>query len=136
MKYERDALFVEGVLIQKADDYAGTRGGAGTGSLPQLRGSAYLDFTNGDHSVRWTTRYIDGVTDVRSSVPNGFREVGSFLTHDLVYRLQLPSKTTLSASVINLTDRDPPLARLDLSYDPFIGNPLGRYFKVAATQQF
>ncbi|MBL8268369.1 TonB-dependent receptor plug domain-containing protein [Steroidobacter sp.] len=136
LKYERDALFVEGVLIQKADDYAGTRGGAGTGSLPQLRGSAYLDFSNGDHSVRWTTRYIDGVTDVRSSVPNGFREVGSFLTHDLVYRLQLPGRTTMSASVINLTDRDPPLARLDLSYDPFIGNPLGRYFKVAATKQF
>ncbi len=66
---------------------AGTRGGAGTGSLPKLRGSVYMDYGLGDHGVRWTTRYIDGVTDVRSSVPDGFREIGSFLTHDLVYRL-------------------------------------------------
>jgi iron complex outermembrane receptor protein len=136
LKYERDALFVEGVLIQAKDDFAGTRGGAGTGSLPKLRGSVYLDYSTGNHGVRWTTRYIDGVTDVRSSVPDGFREIGSFLTHDLVYRLQLPGETTFSAAVINLTDRDPPLARLDLSYDPFIGNPLGRYFKVAAGKQF
>lgn len=135
LKYERDALFVEGVLIQGKDDYAGTRGGAGTGSLPKVRGAAYVDYAFGDHGLRWTSRYIDGVTDVRSSVPDGFREIGSFLTHDLVYRLQLPAQTTVTAAVINLTDRDPPLVRLDLSYDPFIGNPLGRYFKVAFSKQ-
>ncbi|GFE89456.1 TonB-dependent receptor plug domain-containing protein [Steroidobacter agaridevorans] len=135
LKYERDALFVEGVLIQEKDDYAGTRGGAGTGSLPKLRGSTYLDYSLGNHGLRWTTRYIDGVTDVRSSVPDGRREIGSFLTHDLVYRLELPAETMLTASVINLTDRDPPLALLDLSYDPFIGNPLGRYFKLAFSKK-
>jgi iron complex outermembrane receptor protein len=72
---------------------------------------------------------------VRPSVPNGFREVGSFLTHDLVYLLKLPGETTVSASVFNVTDRDPPLVRLDLSYDPFIGNPLGRYFKVGMVKK-
>jgi iron complex outermembrane receptor protein len=134
LEYERDALVVAGVLIQEADDYAGTRGGIG--SLPDLRGSAYVDFNSGNHGVRWTTRYISGVTDVRPSVPDGFREISSFMTHDLVYLLKLPAEATLSASVFNLTDRDPPLVRLDLSYDPFIGNPLGRYFKVAMTKQF
>jgi iron complex outermembrane receptor protein len=134
LEYERDALIVEGVEIQEKDDYAGTRGGIA--SLPDLRGSAYIDFNTGNHSMRWTTRYIAGVTDVRPSVPDGFREVGSFTTHDLVYLLKLPAETTLSASVFNLTDRDPPFVRLDLSYDPFIGNPLGRYFKVAVTKQF
>jgi iron complex outermembrane receptor protein len=134
MEYERDALIVEAVEIQEKDDYAGTRGGIG--SLPDLRGSTYLDFSSGSHSVRWTTRYIAGVTDVRPSVQGGKSDIGSFLTHDLVYRLQLPAETTVSASVFNLTDRDPPLVWLDLSYDPFIGNPLGRYFKVALTKQF
>lgn len=135
LKYERDALIVEGVPIQAAADYAGTRG-SGVGSIPDLRGSVFADVSTGQHSVRWTTRYIAGVTDVRPSVVGGHRDIGSFLTHDLVYRLQLPSKTTFSASVFNLTDRDPPLVWLDLSYDPFIGNPLGRYFKVALTQEF
>ena len=135
LKYERDALIVEGVQIQAASDYAGTRG-SGVGSIPDLRGSVYADVSTGVHSVRWTTRYVAGVTDVRPSVIDGHRDIGSFLTHDLVYRLQLASKTTFSASVFNLTDRDPPLVWLDLSYDPFIGNPLGRYFKVALTQEF
>ena len=134
LEYEVDELFVEGVLIQEADDYAGTRGGIG--SLPDLRGSMYVDFNSGDHSVRWTSRYVSGVTDVRPSVSGSARDIGSFTTHDLVYRLQLPSEITLSASVFNLTDRDPPLVLLDLSYDPFIGNPLGRYFKLAFTKQF
>lgn len=134
LHYERDALIVEGVEIQPEDDYAGTRGVVA--SIPDLRGSAYVDLSTNMHSVRWTTRYIAGVDDLRSSVPNGFREVGSFLTYDLVYRLQLPAKTTVSAAVFNLTDRDPPFVRLDLSYDPFIGNPLGRYFKVALTKEF
>lgn len=137
LEYEREALFVEGILIQEKDDYAGTRGGlGGNTSIPELRGSAYVDFNTGNHSVRWTTRFIDGVTDVRPSVPDGFREVGSFTTHDLVYLLKLPGETTVSASVFNLTDRDPPFVRVELSYDPFIGNPLGRYFKMALTKQF
>jgi iron complex outermembrane recepter protein len=134
LEYKRDALVVEGVEIQEKDDYAGTRGGIAT--LPDLRGSVYFDFSRGDHNFRWTTRYIAGVTDVRPSVPDGFREVGSFTTHDLVYLWKLPAETTFSASAINLTDRDPPFVRLDLSYDPFIGNPLGRYFKVAMSKKF
>jgi iron complex outermembrane recepter protein len=135
LKYEREALIVEGVQIQAASDYAGTRG-SGVGSIPDLRGSVYADVSTGQHSVRWTTRYIAGVTDVRPSVADGHRDIGSFLTHDLVYRLQMPAQTTFTASVLNLADRDPPLVWLDLSYDPFIGNPLGRYFKVALTKQF
>lgn len=134
LEYKRNALVVEGVQIQEKDDYAGTRGGIAT--LPDLRGSIYLDLSTGDHNLRWTTRYIAGVTDVRPSVPDGFREVGSFTTHDLVYLWKLPGQTTFSASAINLTDRDPPFVRLDLSYDPFIGNPLGRYFKVAMGKKF
>ncbi|MFC4310480.1 TonB-dependent receptor domain-containing protein [Steroidobacter flavus] len=136
LEYKRDALIVEGIQIQAKNDFAGTRGAAGLTALPDLRGSVYLDYSTGNHGVRWTTRYIEGVTDIRSSVAATSREVGSFLTHDLVYRLQLPGETTFSASVINVTDRDPPLVLLDLSYDPFIGNPLGRYFKVAASKQF
>jgi iron complex outermembrane receptor protein len=63
-------------------------------------------------------------------------EIGSFLTYDLVYRLSLPAETTLTASVINIADEDPPFVRLDLSYDPFIANPYGRYFKLLLNKKF
>jgi len=43
---------------------------------------------------------------------------------------------TLTATVFNLFDRDPSAARLEPSYDPFIGNPLGRTFKVGVRKSF
>lgn len=139
LEYEREASFVEGVQIQAAGDFAGTRGasGIGAGSLPELRGAAYVDLSREGQGLRLTARYIDGVTDIRSSLtPGPGVEVGSFLTYDAVYRLSLPQQTTFTASVINFTDRDPPLARLDLSYDPFLANPYGRYFKLLLNKKF
>ncbi|MBB6092740.1 iron complex outermembrane receptor protein [Povalibacter uvarum] len=137
LSYERDALIVEGVQIKPEDDYAGTRGST-VGSIPQLRGSAYFDVGLEHHNFRLTSRYIDGVEDTRSSVPVGTpgHDVDSFLTFDLVYRLLLPAQTTVTAAVFNIADEDPPFARLDLSYEPFIGNPLGRYYKIGLEKKF
>ncbi len=144
LEYERDAAIVEGVQIQPAADYIGTRGasGIGAGTLPELRGSVYIDYSTNwlaPQGIRITSRYIDGVTDVRAGLGATTQrgvEIGSFLTHDLVYRLSLPSETTITASVINIADRDPPFARLELSYDPFIANPLGRYYKLLLNKKF
>lgn len=138
LEYEREAAIVEGILIQPAADYIGTRGatGIGAGTLPELRGSVYLDFSTANQGVRVTTRYIDGVTDVRAGLVGRGVEIGSFLTHDLTYRLSLPAETTVTASVINIADKDPPFARLELSYDPFIANPYGRYYKLLLNKKF
>lgn len=147
LEYERDAAIVEGIVIQPAADFAGTRGATGllAGTVSELRGSAYMDFSTERQGVRLTSRYIDGVTDVTAGLataatlaPASSRgvEVGSFLTHDVTYRLSLPAATTITASVINFTDRDPPFARLALSYDPFMANPLGRYFKLLVNKKF
>jgi iron complex outermembrane receptor protein len=144
LEYERDAAIVEGVQIQAANDFVGTRGasGIGAGTLPELRGAVFLDYSTellAAQGVRLTARYIDGVTDVRAGLATATTrgvEIGSFLTYDLVYRLSLPAETTLTASVINLADEDPPFVRLDLSYDPFIANPYGRYFKLLLNKKF
>lgn len=146
LEYERDAAVVEGIVIQPAGDFAGIRGATGllAGTVVELRGSMYLDFSTKRQGVRITSRYVDGVTDVTAGLattatlaPASSRgvEVGSFLTHDVTYRLSLLQQTTLTASVINFTDRDPPFARLALFYDPFIANPLGRYFKLLVSKQ-
>ena len=144
LEYERDDAVVAGVVIQPANDFAGTRGasGIGSGTLPELRGAAFIDYQTSflvSQGVRLTARYIDGVTDVRAGLantsPRGI-EIGSFLTYDMVYRLSLAAETTLTASVINLTDKDPPFVRLDLGYDPFIANPYGRYFKLLLNKRF
>jgi iron complex outermembrane receptor protein len=140
LEYKRDEFFIEGVEIEDAGgrDFAGTRGSFAT--LPELRGSVYLDWGTAVHNVRLTSRYIDGMTDLRTAVADPVTgrnfEVGSYLTHDLVYRIMMPGEMTLTTAVFNFTDRDPPLVRLELSYDPFIANPLGRVVKVALSKRF
>jgi len=140
LEYRRDALFIEGIEVEDAGgrDFAGTRGGFA--SLPELRGSVYLDWATPVHNVRLTSRYIDGMTDLRSATADPITgrnfEVGSFLTHDLVYRMMMPGELTLTTAVFNITDRDPPFARLELSYDPFITNPIGRSLEVGLSKRF
>jgi iron complex outermembrane recepter protein len=137
-EYKLGANYVEGILIDPATDAIGTRGGRG-GSLPQWKGSAFVDYAMDIHNVRWTTRYVDGVEDVRVATfatnLNG-KFVGSYLTHDLTYRATLDNNVSFGLAVINVFDRDPPFARLDLNYDPFLGSPLGRYVKASAGIKF
>ena len=63
-------------------------------------------------------------------------KVRSFISHDLVYRINLWEDTTITASVLNVLDREPSKARLEYSYDPFIGNSLERTFKIAVKKTF
>lgn len=68
--------------------------------------------------------------------------VDDFVTYDLHYNFSLANLTgeesdsALLVSVNNLTDEDPPRARLDLNYDPYTHNPFGRMIKVGLRHQF
>lgn len=132
---------IEGIVTAKETDYVGTMDYLGYGSQPQWKGSAFAEYSRGEHNVRWTVRYIDDMLDTRGGTStfatnqNG-RKIDAFITNDVAYRVFLPWDTTLTASVINVFDQDPPFARLDLSYDPFTANPLGRYYKLGVTKKF
>lgn len=56
----------------------------------------------------------------------GGRKVPGFFTADLTYQVELPWDTRASLTIANLFDKDPPFARFPLSYDAFMGSPLGR----------
>ena len=142
LKYEVAPTVIEGVTVKPARDYAGTMDYLGYGSQPQWKATVFSEYTNGDHNLRWTLRYVDGMIDTRvgtstftAASPLG-QKIDAFITNDLSYRVFLPWQTTLTASVINVFDADPSFARLDLSYDPFTANPLGRYFKLGVTKKF
>jgi iron complex outermembrane recepter protein len=131
------------------------------GTIPDWRGQFYADYSRGPHSLRWTTNYIDDVVDNRgpTTVQTGPSTncnvanaqagtaincklitfgltVEPFITHDVTYRLALGEDLTLTATIFNLLDEDPSKARLEASYDPFIGNPLGRTYKVGIRKRF
>ena len=56
--------------------------------------------------------------------------LSSFTQLDATYRLNLPWDTTLTVTAQNIFDQAPASARLELSYDPYIGNALGRTLKI------
>ena len=131
------------------------------GTVSKIRGAAYAEYTRDEHNLRVDMTYIGGATDNRgpTTVQTGSSancnvanaqagiatncqlttiglKVKSFYSFDATYRIELPWDTTVSASVFNIFDRDPSAARLEASYDPFIGNPYGRTFKVAVRKKF
>jgi iron complex outermembrane receptor protein len=140
LEYQRDPFFIEGILVPNAGgrDFIGTR--AGLQTLPELRGSLSAQYSTGNHSLRATARYTDGVTDLRDVARNrdgSLAEIGSYTTTDLVYRLSLPSDLAITAAVFNVADRDPPAVRItDYNYDPFFGNPIGRVYKLGVNKLF
>ncbi|MFZ5720578.1 MAG: TonB-dependent receptor domain-containing protein [Pseudomonadota bacterium] len=117
------------------------------GTVSKIRGAAYAQYARDIHNLRLDMTYIGGVDDNRAPitvldsnrnvVPITFGErVKAFYQFDLTYRVELPWDTTLSASVFNIFDRDPSDARLEAGYDPFIGNPYGRTFKLGVKKTF
>ncbi|MDO8900811.1 MAG: TonB-dependent receptor [Phenylobacterium sp.] len=154
LKYDSAASFIEGVQVQGAQKLAGTHGGtAGGTSFPELRANLFGEFTRDVHNLRLTLRYIDSMQDVRDGRfggtnifgPNGAvagyilpqgAKLDAFVTADASYRVFLPWDTTVTATVVNLFDADPPFARRDLSYDPATANPLGRTYRLNMTKRF
>ncbi|MBW0149903.1 MAG: TonB-dependent receptor [Phenylobacterium sp.] len=141
IEYQVDANTIEGVAVAEATDYVGTMDYLGYGSQPQWKGTFFAEYNRDIHNVRATLRYVDNMIDTRAgsatfATNQSGQKIDAFVTTDLAYRVFLPWDTTVSASVINMFDQDPPFARLDLSYDPFTANPYGRHFKLNVTKRF
>ena len=159
LKYDIGEFTAGGVKIDAAYSAKGfTNYNRLPGTIPEWRGNFFANYKTGIHNVRATVNYVDGATDNRAPiyvqnasfvgsctaasanppcVPVTFGlTVQKFVTLDLTYRVELPWDSTLSVSALNVFDKDPSKARLEYSYDPFIGNPYGRTFKVVATKKF
>ncbi|HVI32208.1 TonB-dependent receptor [Phenylobacterium sp.] len=153
LEYSVEATTVEGVVVSPAFE--------GVNHLnyqtqivpvPDWKGNAFVEYTTGPHNFRVQVNHIASYTDQRTSpfppnvvqnatgatLPrsNEGRKIEAFTTVDATYRWQAPWDTTVVLDVDNVFDTDPPFARLDLGYDPFTANPLGRTFKVSVTKRF
>lgn len=152
LKYDVSELTVDGVLASTAFDAVGKLNYLLVAPpIPEWRGSAFIEFASGIHTIRATVNYIDGYEDQRTDIyspsvnystdgtpvtlPQG-KQIGSFVTADVTYRVDLPYDSTLYASIDNIFDQEPPFVRLNLSYDPFTANGLGRTFKLGVRSRF
>jgi iron complex outermembrane receptor protein len=151
--YKIAAFSIGGVTVQQPFDAVGKlNAGLANYPLPQYKGTFSTSYEHGRHSLRYALNFVDSYVDQRTApfatsqsfslvqgvpgtLPQG-KTISAQQTHDITYRADLPGQMTFVLSAENVTDKDPAFARLDLSYDPFTGNPLGRTFKVGLKKKF
>ncbi len=118
--------------------------------LPELKFEAYANASTENLNARVTARYIGEYEDQRTGLftspnlnwptpgivlPQG-QTIKSFVSYDSTVVWSLPAQTTVSFSVENILDTKPPFARLELNYDPFTGDAIGRTFKIGINKRF
>ena len=159
LNYDVDPQVVNGVEVSSAYDAVGFANFDRTpGTISEWKGNAFLNLNAGNLNARYVFRYASGVTDDRcpdnapcfvSTYGTSFgdattetdfgREIPDSMQHDFTVLYDLPfsfAEIQLQGSVENIFDQDPPEARFELGYNPFIGNPLGRTFRIGAKVRY
>ncbi len=73
------------------------------------------------HNLRVGVNYVSAVRDERAGVQYG--ENGEeWVTLDATYRFEVTDDLSLTGTIANILDKDPPRAQEELGYDPFMGN--------------
>jgi iron complex outermembrane receptor protein len=148
LSYKVGATAVEGITVSQPFSAVGYLNYQTVSyPIPRWKGNAFVEYTLGDHNLRWQFKYVNGYIDQRTApfsaspnynglvLPQG-KKIDSNLTSDVTYRVFLPMDITATASILNVTDEAPSFARLDLNYDPFTGDPIGRSFKIGFQKKF
>ncbi|MDP3855685.1 TonB-dependent receptor domain-containing protein [Phenylobacterium sp.] len=119
-------------------------------SYPQARANLWLNVRKDAVNVRWQTRYAEGTiaaintandqivpsTTAPGYVAGTIGKLDDFWQHDITIQAELPWETTLTFSVQNILDTDPPDAPSNYNYDYTTGNPLGRVFQLGVKKKF
>lgn len=160
-KFEFGQTVLDGYLLDPGDDRLGTLNFATIAQAsPEWRANLNVNYSQGDHNFRVVLGYIDGVKDERyynadgsineaALIPTG-RQIGSTSAYGPSYFGVNPGGwlsadfhyvwdwewATITASIANISDEDPPASRQEFGYDPRIGNPLGRTFEIGIRKTF
>jgi outer membrane receptor protein involved in Fe transport len=139
LEYERDAqLDLSGnIQLAAGGDLMGflnyNQGSAFT-SKPELKLAAHVAYEDNVHYAGLIARHIGEYDDAGAPAAYPWlATIDSHTTFDLNYVYRGMDDLVLSASVVNVTDEDPPAARGDLNYDPFTHNAFGRMIKLSFT---
>jgi outer membrane receptor protein involved in Fe transport len=127
---------LDGIVVTTGDDRLGTLNFATFAlAAPEWRANFSANYHMDRHNFRLGVNYVSAVTDERAGTQYG--ESGeNWVTTDFTYRFQLSDDFSITATVANMFDKDPPRAQEELGYDPFMGNPLGRTFEIGAKKAF
>ncbi len=135
LEYESDDFTLrDGFLVAQGGDFVG-RSNEGTPFTPkpENKGNVFVRWGNDQHRVNYVLRYVSGYDDLASDTPAALRDIDDHVTHDITYVNNSFENLTISLSVFNVTDEDPPQVANDLNYDPYNHSPFGRMIKLGLT---
>lgn len=135
LEYESDDFVTrDGLVVAAGGDFIGkSNESTPFTSLPELKASVFVKWGNDAHNIAYHARYIDGYKDEAPDTPAALKTIDDHTTHDITYINNMFDNLTLSLSVFNFTDEDPPQVANDLNYDPYNHNPFGRMIKFGVT---
>ena len=100
-------------------------------TLVKWKVQGFLNYAWGPLNLRYGLNYVDDYVDADE---DGETPIKSLVTHELHANYSLMrDRVNIWASVVNLTDEDPPFVPREMNYDPFTHNPFGRILKVGVT---
>lgn len=106
-------------------------------SMPRDRVEYGLNWSLGASALNVRGHYVSPYTNDRTGITNA--RIGAWNSFDLQYSHTfsgLAGGTTLSLGVVNVFDKSPPVAQLNLGFGPIVHDPRGRVFTVALNQKF
>ncbi len=145
LDYTVDDFVFRGVLLQPGYEAAGFANFfRDPGTIAEWRANGYINYNVSGLNLRYTVQYIDGVTDDRCinvdpcvttefGGSNFGAVIDSYTQHDIFVSYELPFQfvdAQLQFGIENFTNEDPSAARLEIGYNPFIGNPVGRVYRL------
>ncbi|MDA0271730.1 MAG: TonB-dependent receptor, partial [Proteobacteria bacterium] len=131
LEYESDDFVTaEGVKLADGGDFVGQLNeGTPFQPKPELKASFIAKWSNDEHRLTYAARYVDEMEDKVSGVAN-LVNIDNHTTHDFHYINNMFDDVTISLSVLNFTDEDPPQVANDLNYDPYNHSGYGRMIKL------
>jgi iron complex outermembrane receptor protein len=111
------------------------------GNISRWRGTATLNWTKGNWSAQWQSRYIGKLTNLNADyVTLANAPMASVIYHSIQLGYEIPTiHTRFDVGVDNLTDKIPPLIYqngLNYNVDTSTYDTLGRYYWARATVKF
>ncbi|WP_084420059.1 TonB-dependent receptor domain-containing protein [Henriciella litoralis] len=110
-------------------------------SISEFKANLYANYALKNINLRYQMQYISGVTDNRGPANGSDFGVSAddYVQYDILGAWTLPvnfAEVQLTGAIENITDQDPAAARTELSYNPFVGNALGRTYSIGLTLRY
>ncbi|MDE0152467.1 MAG: TonB-dependent receptor [Gammaproteobacteria bacterium] len=137
LEYDVDALNFRGIPLRdriEAAGYYNDPSDFDIPPLPRLKGHGFASYSSGDWTTSLYMNYISAYDDRLSSL---YPDIDSFVTLDIGLRWEPPAgNTTLTLTVHNIADEDPPAVDWEVAHDNLTHDAKGRRFKLGFKYAF